>query len=227
MAYSAQFHRLVMIGTLYDDIFNTTLSIIPGLSGSMPAVTDTLVDDVATAVANWWPLQAGSSPTGFGINANAKLTSVKLNRINTSGHYADPDTKEHLFGTPIAGGYTAKGQPPQLSVAVTLRGQDPRARAGKGRMFFPVCQYATEGLDASGRLSDASALIVANGAGNLLGAINDVYLSASINAVAGIASAAGTGAFQAVDTITVGRVVDTIRSRRNKLDEDPVVATSF
>jgi len=42
-----------------------------------------------------------------------------------------------------------------------------------------------------------------------------------VGAVAGIASRAGTGAFQGVQRVTVGRVVDTMRSRRSTLKEEP------
>jgi hypothetical protein len=59
------------------------------------------------------------------------------------------------------------------------------------------------------------------GVRQLIAGINDVMLTSSIQAVAGVASKAGAGAFQTVVQVSVGRVVDTMRSRRNKIQEDP------
>ena len=75
------------------------------------------------------------------------------------------------------------------------------------------------GID--GRISAARALDYAKGVSALLAGINDVYLTEGVSAVAGVASKQGSGAFQTVVQVSVGRVVDTIRSRRSKLDEDP------
>jgi len=221
MSYPAPFHRIVMIGSLYTvDSFNMTLSMIP-VSGTMPAVTQTLCDNVRAAIATWWPKTIVGIPNtsgGVGIISKAALTSVKVNRIGTDGLYEDADARESILGTPVAGG-GSQTLPPQLSMVVSLRGIAPRARAGRGRMYLPptsVC--AAVGTD--GRLTTNDALGTAQGARNLFAALNDVYLAASITSVVGIASKAGSGAFQAVDTIGAGRVVDTMRSRRNKLAED-------
>lgn len=226
MSYPAPFHRLVMIGSLYTvDTFNVTLSIIP-TSGTMPAVTQTLADQVRAVVGTWWPKIVTGVPNtsgGIGMISAAQLTSIKLNRIGTDGLYMDPDAIESLTGTPISGGGTAT-LPAQLSLVTSLRGIAPRARAGRGRMYFPptsVCGAVT----ADGRLGSGDALGSAQGVRNLFGAINDVYLAASIPSVVGIASKAGLGAFQGVDVVSVGRVVDTMRSRRNKLAEDYQEAT--
>lgn len=217
MAYPAPFHRLVLIGTIYGtDIFNTTLSMIP-VSGTMPAVSAGLLDDVRTVVATWFPKTVAS--TGCQIISEAKLTSVKLNRIATTGRYADPETMEHVYTTPISGGGSSR-PPAQLSHVVTLRGADERALAGRGRMYIPVTDPCGS-VATDGRLSAANALDQAEGVRTLVHALNDAYLAEGVSAVAGIASKTGAGAFQAVVNFSAGRVVDTMRSRRNKFDEDP------
>jgi len=222
MAYPAQFHRLVLIGTLYTDVFNVTLSMIPTGGGTLGPVTQGLADNVRNAVGAWWsnPASGGASNTG-GINpiSNAKLTSIKLNRINTAGLYADPVAIESSFLTPVSG-VVATLPAPQLTLVSTLRGTNERARAGKGRMFWPPTSSVTA-VTSDGRIPAATALVHAQGVRNLIGILDDVYLAAGVTAVAGIASKAGSGAFQGVATVTVGRVVDTMRSRRNKLLEAP------
>jgi len=220
MPYPASFHRLVILGTLYSDTFNVTLSIVPGLTGSMPAVPQTLANSLGAAIGTWWDdTYASTGASGLSITGNAAYTGIKLNRINTAGHYQDTPTIQYIAPTPIPGG-ALNGSVPQLSLVTSLRGQNYRQHAGKGRMYFPP-GTGTGGLDSSGRVSVTTAQNHAIGVRRLLGIVLDSYATAGINAVPGIASNVGSGAFQAVAAIRVGRVVDTMRSRRNKLLEDP------
>lgn len=223
MPYPASFHRLVMIGDLYADTFNVTLSIVPVGGSSLPAVSGALLADVADTVATWWDNPVASG-TGLTINGAARLTSIKLNRINAAGRYQD-DPVEHTYPSAIPGGGSVGGIPAQLTIAATLRGPDDRARAGRGRMYFPPSLYCQSGIGADGRLTVSNADQYADGVVFLLAGINDSYLSQGVVAVAGIASKAGAGAFQACSSVTIGRVVDTIRSRRNKQLEDFVTQT--
>lgn len=220
MVYAAPFHRLVMIGSLYTDIFNVTLSMVPAGGGTLGPVSQGLCDDVAAIIANWWnDTPAATPPGGIDMIGPASLNRVKLNRIGVDGRYEDAETIETNL-TPVPGGGGANFFPAQESLAATLRGPDPRARAGKGRMFFPPSLLVKSNLASDGRIPSATATVYASGVVTLLQNINDAYFSASVSAVAGIASQAGAGAFQPVSEVTVGRVPDTIRSRRNKLSED-------
>lgn len=219
MAYPAPFHRLVLIGTLYGDIFNTTLSFIPAGGTPIPAVTETLAEEVCTEVTAWFnDIGSSTPPGGPNLISNAILTSIKLNRIGTDGRYMDAETWEVPTSEPIPGLNTAT-PPPQLTLAATLRGSNPRALAGKGRMYLPPASFVGS-VGADGRVTEAQATMTAVGIVTLIQNLNDVYLSNSVVAVAGIASKTRTGAFQSVETVTVGRTVDTIRSRRNKISED-------
>ena len=223
MAYPAPFHRLVLIGSLYTDMFNTTLAMVP-VSGTMPAVTTGLAEDVVTFVEGWFNNALNVSPPyGCGFTNAAILTSIKLNRIGTDGRYQDPEAIEQPTSEPFAGS-SANTPPAQLSVAATLRGAAPRALAGKGRMFLPPNHFSGA-VGADGRITETQATQYGNGVAALLAGLNDVYLTNSINALAGIASNTRSGAFQPVESITIGRTVDTIRSRRNKVPEDFVTIT--
>lgn len=217
MAYLFPFHRLVIIGTLYGDTFNTTLSIGNASSTAMPAVTPALLDAVGVAVSGWFSRGTGSR--GNGIINSARLTSVKLNRIGTNGHYQDPVAREFIASSPIPGNGTTR-PPAQLSLAVTLRGDAERAHAGKGRMYLPpVDGLVLMGTD--GRLDATSASNQAAGVKALIQDVIAAYTAQSVTGAVGITSNVGTGAFQIVTKVSAGRVVDTMRSRRNKLVEDP------
>ena len=215
MPYPGQFIRLVIIGSLYDDIFNTTVSIVPSALGElgMPIVNQATLDAVASDVEAWWTAAVGSG--GIGPISHAVLTSIKLNRLDTAGHYADPIAMEHVYPTPIPGAYTGNF-PPQLATVATLRTSLARGRGSKGRMFLPPNQaYGT--FDTSGRLTASAALAVAQGVKGLFDRLNASY--AGIGRV-GVASDAGTGKFEHVTQVSVGRTVDTMRSRRSTLVED-------
>lgn len=225
MPYAGQFHRLVMFGTLFADTFNVTLSIAPTPGPNINAPTQALVDALASDIANWWDNALAAAPgNGLTINGNAVLTGIKLNRIGPDGKYVDPDTFEKILTTPVVGG-GGSGNPPQLSLVSTLRGPDERGAAGKGRMYWPVSQLAAIGLDTTGRVAVASATQYAHGVATFIRLVNSRYATSGPPAVAAIASKTGSGRFQVVTKVTVGRVPDTMRSRRNKQLEDPVEVT--
>jgi hypothetical protein len=214
MAYSAPFWRLVLIGDLYTDVFNTTLSLVPS-GGSAPAVTQADADALATAITTFWAQDTTGG--GWNITASARLTGWKLNRIGTDGRYMDPGTIEHVLPSPVAGGGPI-GAAPQLAQAATIRGANERAAAGRGRMFFPVSAYGMS-VESDGRISSAEAGVLAQIFHGFLQNIDGVLIDRSIPLLAGIASKTGAGAFQVMSRVSVGRTVDTIRSRRNRLPE--------
>lgn len=220
MAYPDSFHRLVLLGTQFDDQFATGLSIAASAGGDMDAVNATLLADIAAIVSNWWDNATGVVAPR--IAAQAKLTSIKLNRIGTDGLYQDAGTFEHIYPTPIAGGGPTANLPPQLATVVTLRTAVERGRASKGRMFLPVVQgYQTVGAD--GRATTTDALQVANAVKTLIDSINLSYAGPVGGGTAGrvsVMSNIGLGTVREVTGTSAGRVTDTMRSRRNKLAED-------
>lgn len=216
MPYPAPFHRLVLIGNLYADQFNTTLSIVPSFLTEwfpMAPVGEDTLDAVTDIVSTWWA--ANLSATGPGFSANARLMSVKLNRIGTDGRYMDPETMEFDL-TPGIPGAVNSNPAPQLSIASSLSGANPRQRAGRGRMFLPPIGALTT-LGSDGRVPANVALQSAQATAHLIGELNALYTGVG---QVGIASKGGPGGFQAVTLVRAGRVPDTIRSRRSKQQED-------
>lgn len=215
MPYPAPFHRLVILGTVYNETFATSLSIVPNFITEwveMLEVSEEFLATIAGEVSNWW---TASDKPPIQAQAGVKLTGIKLNRIGTDGKYMDPETREHVYPTPIAGS-GAGTSPAQCSVVSTLATARPRGRASKGRMYLPPCGHMST-LGTDGRLSTANAAACAASTKGFIDRVNSHYL---LMGAVGVASDAGAGAFEHVTEVRVGRVVDTVRSRRASLLED-------
>lgn len=226
MPYPSNFHRLVITGGLYSDTWATSLSLVPfGSPGSMgaPLVTPALLASVAGAVNTFWSTGGGSN---VGATGSATLKSIKLNRIGPDGKYVDPVTMEHIYPTPVVGG-GATGHPPQLAVVVTLRTAVERGLASKGRMYLPSCTGFHQ-LQTDGRATTTDAQRVANAAASFAIQLNSIYgalpSTDESRLRVGVASNTRAGEFRTALSVTVGRVPDTMRSRRSKQIESPVTA---
>lgn len=224
MPYSHPFHRLVLFGSIYADTFNTSLSIVnsSGAADPLQEPDSALLALVRPAIEEFWMTLVANG--GAGITSAAKIEGFKLNRIGTDGKYLDNETHEHLFTPPGWPGGQVSTPPAQLSTVVTLRTFKERGLASKGRMYLPSCS-GFEALGTDGLATIANAQRVATATANFIDDINIAYRdwddgTASRGQV-GVASNRGVGAFELVNRVTVGRVPDTMRSRRNKLDEDP------
>lgn len=206
-----------MIGTIYGDQWNTTLSIVPSALGElgMPPVDDPTLTGIANDVSTWF--SSTGATTGSKIISDVKLVSIKLNRIGTDGRYVDPTTKEHLYPSPIPGPESvSQKMPAQLTVVASLRTAIERGRGAKGRMYLPTTS-TTIGLGADGRMAASTALNHSASINALITALNTRY---TLIGRVGVASNAGTGRFEHVTRVATGRVVDTMRSRRSSLVED-------
>lgn len=216
MVYPGQFHKLVIIGDIYGEHFNTTLSIVPSALGElgMPPVTDAIINAVATIVSGWWTSSSAPSPRLLSVS---RLKAIKLNRIGANGRYVDPETMMVEWGG-LNGGYAISGNfpPAQISSVTTLRTRLERGKAARGRMYLPPTVAAHE-LGADGRVTSTAAFNQAEGVAKLIDDLNTEY---TLVGKVGVASNAGLGAFEHVTAVAVGRVPDTMRSRRTSLVED-------
>lgn len=220
MSYPAPFHRLVLIGSIYEETFNTSLSIIPvGGTIGLPH-PDEVESALTTAIVQFW---GGFSGTSAQITQRAVVTSYKLNLIGTDGRYFNdgPGNEVILSGT-VGGG--AFAPPAQLATVATLRTTADRGLASKGRMFLPACA-GYQDVDTNGQAATSAATRVAGAVRQFFIDINAAYAAAQSGDEAlgrvGVASDKGVGQFRQVTKVAVGRVPDTMRSRRGKLDEDP------
>jgi hypothetical protein len=139
---------------------------------------------------------------------------VKLNMVNTAGHYATDSTYQQIV-SPVSGGASvAAGSPNQMALAISLTTDVTRGPAHRGRFFIPMPQVA---LDPSlGTVSTTDATAIKTRTTTLLTALNAVNANYK---VAVFSRKAGNPAHRDVLGIQVGRVLDTQRRRRRKIAE--------
>lgn len=206
MAYPANFLRLVATGTLFDvERFSYSLSLIG--SGTAPAeVPQGVIDAVA----------AFHQTTDFISNA-AKLSTLKLNLLDTQGRYvSQTDTVEYDYPTLVSGG---SGQPtaPQIALAITLRTAVRRGLASTGRFYVPA---PGGGVGPDGRITTTRQEAAVLAGQTLVNSLNAALPGWTV----GVVSDVREGAARPVTSVSVGRVLDTIRSRRASLNESHVDA---
>jgi len=201
MAPVEMLHRLQFGGKLFDTE-QWSCSISFNAQDSAVAVPAGMV----TALEDWF----GRSQSQ--ISNRATLEFVKYNQINpVTGKYVLPTSNTVVVPTPPTG--QAASFAPQLSVSVGLTTVLSRGRGHAGR-FYPPSGGSGANIGADGRVSEAFVQDTAGSAKTLILALN---------------VAAGTGEaviFSKVDQsvtvvngVRVGRVIDTIRSRRSSLPE--------
>jgi hypothetical protein len=147
------------------------------------------------------------------ISNNCRLTAIKCASINTDGHYSYTSPPGlYVYPTPIVGPTSGAAVVPQATIAVTTLTPQSRGRASKGRFYLPPSVMA---FSTDGRLSSVAADDIETAARTWLLAINS---TAQVSAVA-VMSKLGSGTTNTVNAVGVGRVVDTMRSRRRSLQE--------
>lgn len=210
MTYPANFLRLAVTGPLHTtESFTYTLSFMRTVSGT--AAPTSVPAGVRSAVETFHAAVSSSA---------AKIQRIKLNEIGPAGKYVSPQTVEHDYaGSPFAG-TGAVSNPPQIALAVTLRTAVDRGRASSGRFFIPS---PLAGVLADGTLAPAFASTVLGHVNTFLGSMHTALPGYRVC----VASNVGTGTIREVDHVEVGRVLDTIRSRRAKLPEAYVAGTQL
>jgi hypothetical protein len=174
-------------------------------SGDLPdsSAADGMLPDLVTALSTW--VGAANSM----LSTSVHLSWVKFNEINALGHYVDAGSSRVAEVNPIINGSGQVRLPPQVAVVVSLRTAHTRGKAHAGRMFTPALA-----ADASSTIcTDTTAI-----AGTVTTLLND------INAVvtpAGVSVISATGESNHVTRVAVGRVFDTMRTRRRSLVEQP------
>lgn len=200
-----------MLLTVRGDAWLQTESWQFGLRLSADAtITDTLLQSVATAAAT--PTSTLFTTAGLAVSSNYRLVSLKVAHILPSGLYpATSSPGIHTYAAPVSGP-SATITYPQVSCAVTTLTIAPRGLASKGRFYLPGTAIS---LQTDGRLLATQA--------DAIEAAVVTWIQA-LNAISGVASAAvfskvGVGETRSITGVGVGRVLDTMRSRRRSLAE--------
>lgn len=209
--YGQPFWRVTYSGRLYSaEKWSISLSVV-GPTGQ-PTQAD--ADAARTA---FWPGMRGS------VTSNVVMETAKVARIGADGLYGAMNavvSTQPAFES--SGSGTGTLMPPQCALAVTLLGSQPRAAAGRGRFYLPApaVTFATDG-----RISAANAESIANAAAGLVNRLN-AALNGDVCIVGPQTEKGRAPAYQRVAGVRVGRVVDTVRSRRSSFPEEPVTATT-
>lgn len=157
----------------------------------------------------------------------SKLTEWRAYMIGTDGKMEGNGPLLHEYDTPVAGGSSGSFMPPQVALAVTTVALD-RGPAKLGRFYLPGVRLVPA---ADMRISEAEAETICDASQAMLQAV-----AASIDMpgttsngtacnVSGLGGAGGT--IQHVEHLEVGRVYDTIRSRRRSLLEERFVGETI
>lgn len=168
------------------------------------ASQQTDADALAAIVETWWGTQ---TIIGFPTT----LKTVKVNKISTAGLYVHPYTILKDFVPPKASS-TQGTYPNQVACVVTLETGVTRGLAHRGRVFLPA---PTANIQADGRITEAAATAIATSFAGLLSSLNAAAQAGFVS----VGSDIGAGAFRPVTGVTVGRVLDTMRSRRSQMLE--------
>jgi hypothetical protein len=156
---------------------------------------------------------------------SSTLNWVSLNVINANTErYEYPNAvvkTENLNVVPVGGLGI-----PQVATCVTTRGIPVRGPAAFGRFYIP-CGLTT--LEADGQLPQATALGVANAASTFLTALSNIASGLGPDAWAPwhYSNAQSGPADSSIQEISVGRIYDTQRRRRNTLLEEYVDSTTW
>jgi len=149
------------------------------------------------------------------IASAAHVETIKLNEIGLDGKYTQPTTVQYDYPTPLAG-TGSLAFPPQVAMAVTLDTGLRRGRAHQGRFYLPLPAMS---VATSGFISVADQNAAALTIKNFLTAVQNNVPGVQV----GVTSSLGTGEQNTVTAFRLGRVMDTIRSRRTSLPEGYLV----
>lgn len=143
------------------------------------------------------------------IRPHARLTEIKTASIGVDGKYL---TDPVVLGVDVGGnGQVGLDYPSQVALAVSL-GTERRGATGRGRFYLPAPAVS---LDFStGQVFAAQCEAVR---------ANAAFFLTQLNTAAGFGNvvvASSKGYLSPVTSVRVGRVLDTIRSRRTDTRED-------
>lgn len=203
--YLRPFLRLVVSGQLYlTESFSWGFALIDNGEGPQ-GPPETINSTIISAI------QAYHTSVG-GPAASARLQTIKMNQIGTDGRYLQQETVRHDYVPDVPG--TGSGFPaPQVALAISLDTALRRGRAARGRFYMPV---PTSAIDSAGRISSGAAQAHAAAATTMLNAVAGSLVGWRV----GVVSDIGVGAQEPVTNVRVGRVLDTIRSRRRSIPEE-------
>lgn len=180
-----------------------TQNVIPSQG---PEILQDIVDDIT----------AFHGRANTHISNGAVLTMVKFAQIGADGKYTKDPV---IFTVNQAGGVTSNQAftLPQSALAISL-GTARRGPTGRGRFYIPLPVLDVDAADGF-RFNPNVALAIRDSAATLLNDVNNAPGIDYFGTEPEVVIASSKGYNTRVTTVRVGRIVDTIRSRRNQLAE--------
>lgn len=187
-------------------------------SRTVAASPDAGTGDVnVSAVTTAYSAFIGSS--GAAISSNVKLMDWRCYVIGTDGRMEGNPLVVDVSAANITGSATNK-YPPQIALCATLVA-DNRGPARFGRFFIPG---PTSPLDNDMRISNNDVTNVGTAVSALLKSISsaiDLPGTIESSAAVNVSTRGGSaGTLQNVDHVEIGRVLDTLRTRRKSMLEE-------
>lgn len=182
---------------------------IPGDIGRVD--NDNAAQQVLNKLSAFWQNPQSYIPTYLVIR------EFKWNRIGTDGRYVNPTTR--LIDGLAIDGRAASGatkHAPQIAWATTWTTGVTRGRAHYGRTYWPTAVPLADNLAVTANMAQLMAI----NAAEMIESMGNWSGIDTNSVVPSVGSNLGTGAFRPITGAKVGRVLDTIRARRNKMGED-------
>lgn len=190
------------------ETWNTSLAFRGG-DGILAADKQEIVNDAA---ADWATF--ASTTGGPSWSAQTYLTEVRLDTIGPNGRITE-DAVLADANLPYGGSGSGTVLPPQCAVVLTLD-TGMRGRSRFGRMYLPLLSVP---VGEDGRMTEGAQTLILAGARQL---IENLSNAPGIDSAweACVASNVGSGSLHRVSSVRIGRVIDTMRSRRRSMAED-------
>lgn len=230
MAYPTNLVKVTFGGSMFNtnEIWQCGLTL--AIPGSAVNVTQSQVDALATALG---PVVAGYfTAVGKYIANPVSLQWTKVAELGTTGRYTTENAAVFTVEPELrGGGYSGIGNDstnagnsyitPQSAVVITL---DAKIRGARGRLSRFYLPMPVASIDpASGRATVLAAQFLQSSA-EFIGRVNAEASEVVPGLVVVSASKVGDGTLNAIKSVRVGDVIDTMRTRRNGLREVYAVA---
>lgn len=221
MTYATENYYLTWGGTLcQDEIWQNGVHFAPSSGEDIfeSAFEEISLEDVYNAIKLWFLDYDAHAGPGSGIGQPCTLNWVRL-AVKLRNGENKFDARTYVPVTPAVPTPTTT-HAPQVCYVVTLWSGEKLRRANYGRFYVPSPISAWDYVN--GRMDQPYCDNLAIGAKTMLNAVAGEISTVGVQTYPAIVSQVGTGENKPIRKIAVGRVLDTQRRRRNKLDEAPV-----
>lgn len=215
MPYPRSFYKVSFSGVLTgtEEIFNFGFHLTTPTSAltntDWNGITDLVLQDTASAMVTSFQQSYMRVPSAY------ELTSLKVAWIGTDGMYLEAPKEIQI--TNGQGGVSNTAYAPQLATVVTLVANKWKDPGKYNRFYVPSVGLSGEG----GRLSPTDALTLASEYATTLKSIEGYFRTSNDNIrLVAMSNSGSNGSSLEIVQVMVGRIIDTQRRRRNKLEED-------